>query len=118
MTCCGPYINSSQIPPTPEALMRSRYSAYTQANVEYIMATMQGKPAINFDMQQVRTWAQQVEWLGLKVFGTKIMPQDDNRGYVEFRATYRIAAKKQHIHELSEFRREQGRWYYVDGVEK
>jgi uncharacterized protein YchJ len=28
MRCCGPYIAGAELPPTAEALMRSRYTAY------------------------------------------------------------------------------------------
>ncbi|CAN5360010.1 YchJ family protein [soil metagenome] len=118
IACCEPYIIGKHIAATPEALMRSRYSAYTQANVEYIKETMQGEPTVNFDAEQVRAWAKQVEWLGLRVFGSRISLQDKNVGYVEFRASYRLAGKKQHIHEISEFHREEGRWYYIGGIEK
>lgn len=42
-SCCGLYHSAKAIAPTPEALMRSRYTAYTQANFDYIKATMRGK---------------------------------------------------------------------------
>ena len=38
-TCCGPYIAGAAIPDTAEALMRSRYTAYTQRNEAYLRAT-------------------------------------------------------------------------------
>ena len=38
-TCCGPYLAGEAIAPTAEALMRSRYTAYTQRNEPYLRAT-------------------------------------------------------------------------------
>ena len=48
--CCQPFIELKKIPETPEQLMRSRYTAYTQANMDYIVRTMRGKAAADFDL--------------------------------------------------------------------
>ncbi|NER81006.1 MAG: zinc chelation protein SecC, partial [Leptolyngbya sp. SIO1D8] len=37
--CCEPYLLGQAIAPTAEALMRSRYTAYCQSNVDYLVAT-------------------------------------------------------------------------------
>jgi hypothetical protein len=37
--CCQPYHDKKALPPTPEALMRSRYSAYSLNIVDYIVET-------------------------------------------------------------------------------
>ncbi|MGE0616813.1 MAG: YchJ family metal-binding protein, partial [Bacteriovoracia bacterium] len=34
--CCERYISGKQYAPTPEALMRSRYTAYTKAEMGYL----------------------------------------------------------------------------------
>ncbi len=34
--CCKTFINEVVFPQSPEQLMRSRYTAYTQANMDYI----------------------------------------------------------------------------------
>src|SRR5438093_6211726 len=84
--CCEPFITGKSIPQTPEQLMRSRYTAYTQARVDYIMATMQGKALRGFDMESARLWASRVQWLGLEVI--KAPKPGPMRGYVEFMARY------------------------------
>ena len=48
--CCGPYLEGKEDPPTPEALMRSRYTAYTQGNLDYIEKTMKGNTLITWDV--------------------------------------------------------------------
>jgi SEC-C motif-containing protein len=40
---------------------------------------------------------------------------DGDAGVVEFVARYRIGGRGQRLHEISRFRREGKRWYYVDG---
>lgn len=113
-TCCGPFIQGKQLPPTPEALMRSRYAAYTQANTDYIAKTMKEPAAKDFNPENTGLWARQVTWLGLRVIDTPPTTNNDTCGYVEFIARYRSEGQTHDIHEISEFQRENGRWYYVD----
>jgi SEC-C motif-containing protein len=115
LTCCGQYIEQHQVPLTPEALMRSRYSAYTRANMDYIQQTMRGKPALGFDANQVGKWAKKVWWLRLQVMNATMI--NDTQGYVEFVATYLEGAYLHQMHERSEFVYDQGRWFYVDGTQ-
>ena len=37
--CCGPFIQGEAFPPTAEALMRARYTAYTLKEVDYVLDT-------------------------------------------------------------------------------
>lgn len=67
LECCGIYINGMKLPETPEQLMRSRYTAYTMANIEYIVKTMQGKPLRGFNAKEVALWSQNVVWQKLVV---------------------------------------------------
>lgn len=110
--CCGRFIEKEEIATTPEELMRSRYTAYTKANIEYIVKTMQGVAAQGFDKEQARHWAEQAKWLKLKVLNTR---RDQDKGFVEFIATYLLNNKQQSIHEISEFQYINNHWYYVDG---
>lgn len=113
--CCGLFIDAEQIPATPEALMRSRYTAYSQANISYIEKTMRGRASENYNSEQAFQWAKHAVWLGLTVLNTHIDPKNPERGFVEFIARYQINNKPQQIHELSEFHRYDGQWFYVNG---
>ena len=110
--CCGPYLHRTKDAPTPEALMRSRFTAYFNENLTYIEATMRGPALIKFNQQKntKRTY----EWLGLQVINA-YDHLDPNVGYVEFIAKYKHNNIADQIHERSKFHREEGRWYYVDG---
>ncbi len=110
--CCGRFIAGTQLPSTPEELMRSRYTAYTQANVDYIAGTMKSPALDHFNPHSAREWAERVEWLKLDVITTSAQ---ENKGYVEFLAHFYDNKKKYAIHELSEFHRIDGVWFYVDG---
>lgn len=113
--CCGPYLKDEKFAPTPEALMRSRYSAYVQGNLDYIAETMRGKAAENFDLVLSKARSDESEWLGLQVLKAPPVSPSDTVGFVEFIARYKSHGLEVAMHELSEFHLENGRWYYVDG---
>lgn len=115
LDCCGAFIDGDSIPSTPEELMRSRYTAYTKANIDYIMKTMRGPAAEHFDPKAAKEWAEDASWSGLQVLKSTIDPEDENKGTVEFIANYILDNKWKVIHEISEFHRIDGQWYYVDG---
>lgn len=110
--CCGPFIEGKSSPQTPEQLMRSRYSAYTVFNIDYIGRTMRGPALKDFDKRETENWARQIEWQGLEVLNSGMKDHD---GFVEFIAKYKNGGKAEQIHEVSEFHRKDGKWYYVDG---
>lgn len=113
--CCSTYLNEQATPATPEALMRSRYTAYSQANITYIQKTMQGKAAVGFDAESAKHWASSVHWLGLKVLKATPHPTERSIGYVEFQAKYLNKDTLHTMHEISEFQNVDGVWFYVDG---
>lgn len=110
--CCGRYIDGSLVAPSPEALMRSRYTAYTQAHITYISQTMQGPAARGFDADSAKQWAAHVRWLGLHVLKSN---EYGDKGAVEFIALFNDGEQRQ-IHENSLFQKISGCWYYVDAL--
>lgn len=112
--CCGLFIDENKKPNTPEELMRSRYTAYTQANMEYIARTMLPPASQHFNAKEAYNWSNKVEWLQLNVITSSM---DGNKGFVEFEAYYKDQGKKFVMHEASEFRFERDQWYYIDGTD-
>ena len=108
--CCGRYLNDFDNTPAPDAesLMRSRYSAFALKRYDYLQATWHAstRPA---DVQQ----DEGTHWLGLEVRRQTVT--DADHAEVEFVARYRVAGRGTRIHERSQFVREGGRWFYVDG---
>ncbi len=111
--CCGLFISGQQLPTTPEALMRSRYTAYTQANIDYISNTMKEPASKDFNPEEARSWANDVSWLKLEIVDTSY--DDDHHGKVEFIAHYAHENMKYVLHEVSLFRRDDKQWFYIDG---
>jgi SEC-C motif domain protein len=91
--------------------MRSRYSAFVVGDAGYLLASWHPttRPAaLDLDPD--------VRWTGLEVLATTGGSLLDADGTVEFRAHHRIGGRDGAQHERSRFRREDGRWRYLDGV--
>ena len=108
--CCGPWhagLTHGVFAPTPEALMRSRYSAYVLGLLDYLLATWHASTAPG-DLE-----LPPVKWLGLEVRHAEAV---GDAGVVEFVARCRDSSGAQRMHETSRFVRQGGRWFYIDGV--
>lgn len=111
--CCETFISHQDIPATPEALMRSRYTAYALNNIDYITETMKSPALDNFDPDATRERNKKIKWVELKVVNTSY---GFANGMVEFYASYTKNNKLHVLHEMSDFVLENGRWYYVSGI--
>lgn len=108
--CCGCFVDKNEIPATAEALMRSRYIAYTLLREDYLLATWHSSTRPEkLGLSDEAT----SKWLGLQV--KRHEQQDDTHALVEFVARYKVAGRAHRLHETSRFVREDGRWFYVDG---
>lgn len=108
--CCGQYIDSATPAPTAEALMRSRYTAFTLHSVEYLQHTWhESTRPEKIDLtSDVAT-----KWIGLEV--KRHEQQDTSHAIVEFIAKYKINGRAHRMHEISRFVKEDNKWFYVDG---
>ncbi|MEM7647966.1 MAG: YchJ family protein [Cyanobacteria bacterium P01_A01_bin.70] len=113
-TCCQPYLLGQAIAPTAEALMRSRYTAYCQGQVDYLTATHHPSKRTLGDRAALTKSVQNTIWLGLTVLQTEQGQPADTTGVVEFVARYQSDHIGQ-IHERSRFKQQKGRWFYLDG---
>jgi Uncharacterized protein conserved in bacteria len=114
--CCEPLLNCSTNAESALQLMRSRYTAFTKANVDYLMQTHAAKSRPVAERKNIERWAKSVVWLGLEIIKAENGNRDDKTGYVEFKATYIENGQPAQIHERSLFIRENGKWVYVSGV--
>ncbi len=114
--CCGPYLSGAAPAPTAEALMRSRYSAFATKNIDYLEQTLRPDTRDDFNREQVTEWAGNSEWIGLDVRSTKEGGEGDTQGVVEFVARFKVEGKDYFHHETSTFTKQDGRWFYVDGI--
>jgi SEC-C motif domain protein len=109
--CCERYLDGNGPAPTAEALMRSRYSAYTLLREDYLLATWH--PSTRPTALGLATEAP-TKWLGLDVL--RHQQTDADHAIVEFVARYKINGRAHRLHETSRFVREDGRWFYVDAT--
>lgn len=114
--CCALFLEKNKIANTPEQLMRSRYTAYSLAKIDYIKQTMKDKMLIGFNEIEAKKWALGVTWISLEVIQSYL--ESPNKGFVEFCATFIERDQLKTIHELSEFHKESSHWFYVDGTHK
>lgn len=89
--------------------MRSRYTAYTLGLEPYILDTWH--PSTRPGSLESETQPRP-QWIGLQALSAN---QVGEEGSVEFVARFRVNGRAHKLHELSRFRREGGRWYYLDG---
>lgn len=114
--CCEPFIKGNKLPETAEQLMRSRYTAYTVADVDYLKNTLAPESRKDFDREATRKWAEEAKWKKLTIMSTQHGTADDDTGKVEFCASYEYEGQGIQLHEVSSFRKsKEGQWYFVDG---
>jgi SEC-C motif-containing protein len=113
--CCGPIITGRRSAPTAEALMRSRYSAFVKGEVDHLHHSLHPDQRADHDPEATRQWAERSEWLKLEILDKQGGGEADDSGRVEFIATYRQKGATLNHHEIGEFQRVGGVWYYTDG---
>ena len=112
--CCEPFIKGASQPVTAESLMRSRYTAYTKAAIDYLYATTHPEHRKGYDHEGTRTWAESSEWLGLEIVSSR-GGEDDSLGEVEFIARYNEDGNETAHHELGKFKKLDGNWFFTEG---
>jgi len=113
-SCCGPIVVGGAAP-TAEALMRSRYTAFTMGLIDHIERTHAPEARADFNRAEAESWARESRWDGLEVRAREAGGEGDETGTVEFVARYRREGRPFVHHERASFRREAGAWVYIDG---
>ncbi|MCD9856218.1 YchJ family protein [Epilithonimonas sp. JDS] len=109
--CCQPYHKKEKFPPTAEALMRSRFSAFAIPNGEYLWETISPGKRKFHNKKSLQEWGEINEWTKLEIVDTPSVNK------VEFKAFYTYEDGNPQVHhELSTFKTIQNRWYYVSGI--
>lgn len=108
--CCGSLLSGERTAVTAEALMRSRYTAYVVRNITYLLQSWHPstRPA---DINP----GSFPKWQGLHIIRTEAGSEGDDKGVVEFKATFLTGKGNGVLHEISRFVKENGRWFYVNG---
>ena len=106
--CCQPYIEGRAQAPSPEALMRARYSAFAVGAIDYL---------IDMERGSLEAWSKESQWHGLDIVETVDGKPGDKTGIVEFTAHFSRLGKREAHYERSSFRFDEAgqRWYFVEG---
>lgn len=106
--CCAPFLLGDRLPKTAEELMRSRYSAYVNKEIDYLIQTTHASTRQLFSRKEIEKWAKSYKWIKLEIVKT-------TDSTVEFKAYFIEGLNSPQVHhELSNFKKEDGIWYYVD----
>lgn len=115
--CCGRAHNNINEVKTAEELMRSRYTAFTMADINYLEKSWHSNTCPSKkELKETEKWAKSVVWLRLEIIKTNRGSENDDAGMVEFKAYYMENGMTKVIHEMSTFSKEKGHWVYVAGV--
>ena len=116
-TCCLPIIKGEKDAPTAEALMRARYTAYVEHEIDFLIGSLHPEHEHNVDRESTKQWAESAAWMGLDVLNVKDGSENDETGEVEFIAHFQIKEQDQAHHERATFAKHKGKWFFVDGQE-
>lgn len=114
-SCCGPLLAGARRAETAEDLMRSRYTAYVEGAVDYLLETTSAATRGSIDRQQLAAYCRGLRGMSLRIVDTAAGGAADDSGVVEFEATLKSEGRRFVQRERSRFVREDGRWVYVDG---
>lgn len=114
--CCGPFLAGAHPPPTALLLMRSRYTAYLEGAVDYLVATTAPEQRAALDRAALADYCRTLRGVSLKILETTGGGPRDDAGFVTFEATLKAGGRAFVQRERSRFRRDGGAWVYVDGV--
>jgi SEC-C motif-containing protein len=115
VSCCEPFLKGSQRVTTAEQLMRSRYSAYCSANVNYLIASHHPSRRQTNDASMYKRAIRTTRWIKLTVVECKQGNADDYTGDVIFVASFVQDDTLGQLYERSHFVKEEGQWFYLDG---
>lgn len=113
--CCG-RLHAGEPPPTAEALMRSRYTAFAMGDMTYLAHSWHPdtRPRTIHDDPDRR-------WTRLDILATTGGGLLDQQGTVEFEAHHTGGEDDEPgdhvVHERSTFARLDGRWVYVGRID-
>ncbi len=117
-SCCGPLHQGAVIAESAEQLMRSRFSAFSRDNVDYLLASMHKDHKTNDDKTEIEQSMKRFKWLRLDIHDRKAGLPADKHGIVEFTAHFVDTSTGQtgSVRERSNFIKSGNNWFYTDGI--
>ena len=113
--CCQRIIGGLEKADSAEELMRARYTAHTEANIDFIVQSHHPVTRSEIDRDTTQRWAAESEWIDLDIRSVDDGKADDDSGTVEFVARYRDTQGRRHEHyEIALFEKLDGEWFFKD----
>ena len=109
--CCGPII-AGEPAPTAEILMRSRYTAFVTGELDHVARTHAPEIQLDFNRAEAERLAEECEWHGLDI---RHSTENGDTAEVDFVIRFKRDNQEMAQAEVATFRRENGRWLYVNG---
>lgn len=72
--CCGPLLAGIRDAPSPEALARARYTAYTRHHVDFLLRTYCPERQYLFDRETTLLWARRSVWESFEIRSCRALP--------------------------------------------
>lgn len=113
--CCQPVIAGEKKAATAEQLMRARYTAYTQAEMDFLFESLHPDNREENDRDGAKDWAENSDWHGLEIRESTQGTAADETGTVEFVASYTYEDDRKDYHEVASFQKVDGSWYFLEG---
>lgn len=110
--CCERY-HCGELPSTPLALMRSRYSAYALKKSDYILETTHPKSPY-FEKDRAK-WKRAIEQFSEETKFLRLEIVDSGEDWVFFKAHLEQKEKPICLSEKSRFAKEGSKWLYLLG---
>ena len=79
-SCCAIAHHSLSKVETAEQLMRSRYTAFTLANGDYLIESHHSSTCPYHEKEEIINWAKSVTWLRLEILNSTNGIKEDNEG--------------------------------------
>jgi len=113
--CCEPFLKGLAKPSTAEQLMRSRFTAFSLHNFEYLLDTLHPSKRQGDELASLQESTQNTVWIQLAILQSELGQIGDAEGIVEFTASFAEGDEFYQLHERSSFIFEQQQWFYTEG---
>ncbi|MBP9615561.1 MAG: SEC-C domain-containing protein [Aliarcobacter sp.] len=118
--CCKVFHDKIKLPKTALELMKSRFTAFSVQNADYIIfTTHKDNPDFTNDIKSwkadILDFSQNTNFEKLEILDFSEEDAEDTESFVTFKATLKQYNNDISFTEKSRFLKENGKWLYVDG---
>lgn len=115
--CCEPYLTGKKYAEDAVTLLRSRYTAFVAANIDYVLETHHPDTMESIDRESTEAWAKESAWLGLEILEESLPVESKDTHAIKFIAKYLEKGKFKHHDEIALFKKDHEQWKFYDAIE-